>query len=113
VYSVTYTCDQRSNNTDFILTQEPNNGGAAPSATGLFGPNAEGSMLYGRVVGVIRRNWRQYAGSLQSSVPVPTQVRVQRCLWLTVVEYECYADYYAFARSHNATDAATVLLFCV
>jgi hypothetical protein len=62
--------------------QEPSNGGAAPSATGLFGPSAEGSMLYGRVVGVIRRNWRQYAGSLLSTAPVPTQVSVQRCLWV-------------------------------
>jgi exosome complex exonuclease DIS3/RRP44 len=38
---------------------------AAPSATGLFGAKDSTATLYGRVVGVIRRNWRQYAGSLE------------------------------------------------
>lgn len=48
--------------------QEQPASGAAPSATGLFGPQGDGRMLYGRVVGVLRRNWRQYAGSLQAGV---------------------------------------------
>jgi exosome complex exonuclease DIS3/RRP44 len=38
---------------------------AAPSAAGLFGAKDSTAALYGRVVGVIRRNWRQYAGSLE------------------------------------------------
>jgi exosome complex exonuclease DIS3/RRP44 len=37
----------------------------APSATGLFASKDSAATLYGRVVGVLRRNWRQYAGSLE------------------------------------------------
>lgn len=43
------------------------NNAQAPSTFGLFQQDGQGGVLYGRVVGVIRRNWRQYAGSIEAS----------------------------------------------